>query len=221
MCIRDSGGLASYPSSVLMNAIPAKVAGVNKITMVTPTPSGKINPLVLYAAKILGINKIIKIGGAQAIAALTYGTESIEAVDKIVGPGNSFVAAAKRKLFGQVGIDSVAGPSEVLIIADNDQNALWIASDLLAQSEHDENAKSILITDSLKFAKTMNEFVNYVYDFYGKNGIYDMGATRDNITTATIDYLASDDSLPFYGDSLDRERVRDILTSKFNLKEVI
>ena len=154
------GGLASYPSSVLMNAIPAKVAGVNKITMVTPTPSGKINPLVLYAAKIVGINKIIKIGGAQAIAALTYGTESIEAVDKIVGPGNSFVAAAKRKLFGQVGIDSVAGPSEVLIIADNDQNALWIASDLLAQSEHDENAKSILITDSLKFAKTVESEVN-------------------------------------------------------------
>ncbi len=153
------GGLASYPSSVLMNAIPAKVAGVNKITMVTPTPSGKINPLVLYAAKIAGINNIIKIGGAQAIAALTYGTESIEAVDKIVGPGNSFVAAAKRKLFGQVGIDSVAGPSEVLIIADNDQNALWIASDLLAQAEHDENAKSILITDSLKFAKTVESEV--------------------------------------------------------------
>ena len=149
------GGLASYPSSVLMNAIPAKVAGVNKITMVTPTPSGKINPLVLYAAKIVGINKIIKIGGAQAIAALTYGTESIEAVDKIVGPGNSFVAAAKRKLFGQVGIDSVAGPSEVLIIADNDQNALWIASDLLAQSEHDENAKSILITGNITFAQAV------------------------------------------------------------------
>ena len=149
------GGLASYPSSVLMNVIPAKVAGVKKITMVTPTPSGKINPLVLYAAKIAGIHKIIKIGGAQAIAALTYGTESIEAVDKIVGPGNSFVAAAKRKLFGQVGIDSVAGPSEVLIIADNNQNASWIAADLLAQAEHDENAKSILITDSLNFAKTV------------------------------------------------------------------
>ncbi|MFL2802806.1 MAG: histidinol dehydrogenase, partial [Paracoccaceae bacterium] len=110
------GGLASYPSSVLMNAIPAKVAGVKKITMVTPTPFGKINPLVLYAAKISGVDKIIKIGGAQAIAALAYGTETIEAVDKIVGPGNSFVASAKRKVFGQVGIDSVAGPSEVLII---------------------------------------------------------------------------------------------------------
>ncbi len=149
------GGLASYPSSVLMNAIPAKVAGVTNITMVTPTPLGKINPLVLYAAKIAGVDKIIKIGGAQAIAALAYGTESIDAVDKIVGPGNSFVAAAKRKVFGQVGIDSVAGPSEVLIIADSDQNPSWIAADLLAQAEHDEKAKSILITDNITFAKAV------------------------------------------------------------------
>ena len=149
------GGLASYPSSVLMNAIPAKVAGVRNITMVTPTPLGKINPLVLYAAKIAGVDKIVKIGGAQAIAALAYGTESIDAVDKIVGPGNSFVAAAKRKVFGQVGIDSVAGPSEVLIIADSDQNPSWIAADLLAQAEHDEKAKSILITDNITFAKSV------------------------------------------------------------------
>ena len=149
------GGLASYPSSVLMNAIPAKVAGVRNITMVTPTPLGKINPLVLYAAKIAGVDKIVKIGGAQAIAALAYGTESIDAVDKIVGPGNSFVAAAKRKVFGQVGIDSVAGPSEVLIIADSDQNPSWIAADLLAQAEHDEKAKSILITDNITFAKAV------------------------------------------------------------------
>ena len=149
------GGLASYPSSVLMNAIPAKVAGVRNITMVTPTPLGKINPLVLYAAKIAGVDKIVKIGGAQAIAALAYGTESIDAVDKIVGHGNSFVAAAKRKVFGQVGIDSVAGPSEVLIIADSDQNPSWIAADLLAQAEHDEKAKSILITDNITFAKAV------------------------------------------------------------------
>ena len=149
------GGLASYPSSVLMNAIPAKVAGVRNITMVTPTPLGKINPLVLYAAKIAGVDKIVKIGGAQAIAALAYGTESIDAVDKILGPGNSFVAAAKRKVFGQVGIDSVAGPSEVLIIADSDQNPSWIAADLLAQAEHDEKAKSILITDNITFAKAV------------------------------------------------------------------
>jgi len=138
--------------------------------MVTPTPSGKINPLVLYAAKIVGINKIFKIGGAQAIAALTYGTETIEAVDKIVGPGNSFVAAAKRKLFGQVGIDYVAGPSEVLIIADNNQNALWIAADLLAQAEHDENAKSILITDSLNFAKTVESEVEKILVNLKDNG---------------------------------------------------
>ena len=149
------GGLASYPSSVLMNAIPAKVAGVRNITMVTPTPLGKINPLVLYAAKIAGVDKIVKIGGAQAIDALAYGTESIDAVDKIVGPGNSFVAAAKRKVFGQVGIDSVAGPSEVLIIADSDQNPSWIAADLLAQAEHDEKAKSILITDNITFAQAV------------------------------------------------------------------
>ena len=151
------GGLASYPSSVLMNAIPAKVAGVKNITMVTPTPLGKVNPLVLYASKIAGIDKIIKIGGAQAIAALAYGTESIKAVDKIVGPGNSYVAAAKRKVFGQVGIDSVAGPSEVLIISDKYQNPYWIAADLLAQAEHDKNAKSILITDNFDFANNVEK----------------------------------------------------------------
>ena len=147
------GGKASYPSSVLMNAIPAKVAGVKKITMVTPVPYGKVNPLVLYAAKIAKVDQIIKIGGIQAIAALAYGTETIEPVDKIVGPGNSFVASAKRKVFGQVGIDSIAGPSEVLIISDSDQNPTWIAADLLAQAEHDENAKSLLITDNLNYAK--------------------------------------------------------------------
>ena len=153
------GGLASYPSSVLMNSIPAKVAGVKKITMVTPIPNGKINQLVLYAAKIAGVDEIIKIGGAQAIAALAYGTQTITGVDKIVGPGNSFVASAKRKVFGQVGIDAIAGPSEVLIIADKNQNSSWIAADLLAQSEHDENAKSILITDNLNFAKTVESDV--------------------------------------------------------------
>ena len=147
------GGKASYPSSVLMNAIPAKVAGVEKITMVTPVPYGKVNPLVLYAAKIAKVDQIIKIGGIQAIAALAYGTETIEPVDKIVGPGNSFVASAKRKVFGQVGIDSIAGPSEVLIISDSDQNPTWMAADLLAQAEHDENARSILITDNLNYAK--------------------------------------------------------------------
>ena len=140
------GGLASYPSSVLMNAIPAKVAGVERIAMVVPTPNGKINPAVLYAAKVSGVDEIYRIGGAQAVAALAYGTPTIPAVDKITGPGNSYVATAKRQVFGNVGIDMIAGPSEVLIIADNDNNPEWIALDLLSQAEHDENAQSILIT---------------------------------------------------------------------------
>jgi len=140
------GGLASYPSSVLMNAIPAKVAGVERIAMVVPTPNGKINPAVLYAAKVAGVNEIYRIGGAQAVAALAYGTPTIPAVDKITGPGNSYVATAKRQVFGHVGIDMIAGPSEVLIIADDDNNPEWIAWDLLSQAEHDEYAQSILIT---------------------------------------------------------------------------
>ena len=140
------GGLASYPSSVLMNAIPAKVAGVERIAMVVPTPNGKINPAVLYAAEVSGVDEIYRIGGAQAIAALAYGTPTISPVDKITGPGNSYVATAKRQVFGNVGIDMIAGPSEVLIIADDDNNPEWIALDLLSQAEHDENAQSILIT---------------------------------------------------------------------------
>ena len=140
------GGLASYPSSVLMNAIPAKVAGVERIAMVVPTPNGKINPAVLYAAKVAGVDEIYRIGGAQAVAALAYGTPTIPAVDKITGPGNSYVATAKRQVFGHVGIDMIAGPSEVLIIADDDNNPEWIAWDLLSQAEHDEHAQSILIT---------------------------------------------------------------------------
>ena len=140
------GGLVSYPSSVLRNAIPAKVAGVERIAMVVPTPNGKINPAVLYAAKVSGVDEIYRIGGAQAVAALAYGTPTIPAVDKITGPGNSYVATAKRQVFGHVGIDMIAGPSEVLIIADDDNNPEWIAWDLLSQAEHDENAQSILIT---------------------------------------------------------------------------
>lgn len=142
------GGTASYPSSVLMNAIPAKVAGVERLVMVVPTPNGITNPLVLAAAKLAGITEIYRIGGAQAIAALTYGTETINPVDKIVGPGNAYVAAAKRQVFGTVGIDMIAGPSEVLIIADKNNNPDWIAADLLAQAEHDIAAQSILITDA-------------------------------------------------------------------------
>ncbi len=141
------GGTAAYPSSVLMNAVPAKVAGVPRIAMVVPAPGGALNPLVLAAAQLAGIDEIFRIGGAQAIAALAYGTATIAPVAKIVGPGNAYVAAAKRIVFGKVGIDMIAGPSEVLILADKTGNPDWIAADLLAQAEHDESAQSILITD--------------------------------------------------------------------------
>jgi histidinol dehydrogenase len=146
------GGTAAYPSSVLMNALPAKVAGVPRIVMTVPAPGGELNPLVLAAARLAGVDEIFRIGGAQAIAALTYGTETIVPVAKIVGPGNAYVAAAKRMVFGKVGIDMIAGPSEVLIIADKDGNPDWIAADLLAQAEHDASAQAILITDDEKLA---------------------------------------------------------------------
>ena len=146
------GGLASYPSSVLMNAIPAKVAGVERLVMVVPSPKGALNPLVLAAAKIAGVEEIYRVGGAQSIAALAYGTETIRPVAKIVGPGNAYVAAAKRQVFGTVGIDSIAGPSEVLVIADRYNDPGWIAADLLAQAEHDTAAQSILLTDDASFA---------------------------------------------------------------------
>ena len=142
------GGLASYPSSVLMNAIPAKVAGVERLVVVVPTPDGAVNPLVLLAAYIAGVDEVYRIGGAQAIAALAYGTETIAPVDKITGPGNAYVAAAKRQVFGKVGIDMIAGPSEILVIADADNDPDWIALDLLSQAEHDASAQSILITDN-------------------------------------------------------------------------
>jgi histidinol dehydrogenase len=147
------GGTASYPSSVLMNAVPAKVAGVPRIVMVVPAPDGKLNPLVLAAAELAGVHEVYRVGGAQAIAALAYGTETIAPVVKIVGPGNAYVAAAKRQVFGQVGIDMVAGPSEVVIIADKDNDPSWIASDLLAQAEHDAAAQAILIADNEAFAR--------------------------------------------------------------------
>ena len=153
------GGTASYPSSVLMNAVPAKVAGVERIAMVVPTPDGKINPLVLAAADLAGVDEIYRIGGAQAVAALAYGTATISPVAKIVGPGNAYVAAAKRQVFGTVGIDMIAGPSEVLIVADADNNPDWIALDLLAQAEHDVSAQSILITDSNELAVAVEDAV--------------------------------------------------------------
>ena len=147
------GGLASYPSSVLMNAIPAKVAGVGRLAVTVPTPDGQANPLVLLAARLAGVDEVYRIGGAQAVAALAYGTESIAPVDKITGPGNAFVAAAKRRVFGKVGIDMIAGPSEILVIADADNDPDWIALDMLSQAEHDESAQAILITDDESFAR--------------------------------------------------------------------
>jgi histidinol dehydrogenase len=146
------GGTASYPSSVLMNAAPAKVAGVQRLVMVVPAPGGHIDPLVLAAAELAGVDEIYRVGGAQAVAALAHGTQSIAPVAKIVGPGNAYVAAAKRRVFGTVGIDMIAGPSEVLIMADASANPQWIAADLLAQAEHDKAAQSILITDSTALA---------------------------------------------------------------------
>jgi histidinol dehydrogenase len=153
------GGTASYPSSVLMNAVPAKVAGVKRIVMTVPAPGGVLNPLVLVAAELAGVGEIYRLGGAQAIAALAYGTESIAPVVKIVGPGNAYVAVAKRQVFGQVGIDMVAGPSEVVVIADKDNDPAWIAADLLAQAEHDEAAQAILITDDKDFARAVERAV--------------------------------------------------------------
>jgi len=153
------GGLASYPSSVLMNAIPAKVAGVGRLAITVPTPDGVLNPLVLLAAQIAGVDEIYRIGGAQAIAALAYGTETIAPVDKITGPGNAFVAAAKRRVFGKVGIDMIAGPSEILVIADADNDPDWIALDLLSQAEHDESAQSLLITTDAKFGQAVAQAV--------------------------------------------------------------
>ncbi|MCA0255901.1 MAG: histidinol dehydrogenase [Proteobacteria bacterium] len=153
------GGTASYPSSVLMNALPARVAGVERIVMVVPALAGQLNPTVLAAARIAGVKEIYRIGGAQAVAALAYGTQTIAPVAKIVGPGNAYVAAAKRQVFGTVGIDMIAGPSEVLIIADANNNPEWLAADLLAQAEHDRGAQSILITNDAAFGKSVEEAV--------------------------------------------------------------
>ena len=149
------GGLASYPSSVLMNAIPAKVAGVGRLVVTCPTPGGVVNPLVLLAAEIAGVDTVYRIGGAQAVAALAYGTETIAAVDKITGPGNAYVAAAKRRVFGRVGIDMIAGPSEILVISDGSADPDWLALDLLSQAEHDESAQSILITPDAAHARAV------------------------------------------------------------------
>ena len=165
------GGLASYPSSVLMNAIPAKVAGVRRLAITVPTPDNKINPMVLLAAQLSGVDEVYRVGGAQAIAALAYGTKTIEPVDKITGPGNAFVAAAKRQVFGKVGIDMIAGPSEILVIADKTSRPDWIALDLLSQAEHDENAQSILITDSDDVIKAVTEKIEINLQNLSRNEI--------------------------------------------------
>ena len=154
------GGRAAYPSSVLMNAIPARVAGVERLVMVTPTPHGEVNPLVLAAAHIAGVDEVWRIGGAQAIAALAYGTQRIPAVDVITGPGNAWVAEAKRQVYGLVGIDMVAGPSEIVVVADGRNDPEWIAADLLSQAEHDPTSQSILFTDNATFADTVAEAVD-------------------------------------------------------------
>jgi histidinol dehydrogenase len=154
------GGTAAYPSSVLMNAVPAKVAGVSRLVMVVPTPDGTLNPLVMAAAQLVGVDEVYRVGGAQAVAALAYGTAVIAPVDKVVGPGNAFVAAAKRRVFGQVGIDMIAGPSEILVVADSRNEPAWIAADLLSQAEHDVSAQAILVTDDPEFAAMVEDAVS-------------------------------------------------------------
>ena len=187
------GGLASYPSSVLMNAIPAKVAGVGRLVMTAPTPDGAVNPLVLLAADLAGIDTVYRMGGAQAIAALAYGTETVRPVDKITGPGNAFVAAAKRRVFGRVGIDMIAGPSEILVIADRDNDPDWIAIDLLAQAEHDESAQSILITDSGELADAVEKAVERQLATLPRAAIA-AASWQDHGAIITVDDL--DQSLP-------------------------
>lgn len=165
------GGKANYPSSVLMNALPAHVAGVKRIVMCVPTPNGELNPTVLAAAKVAGVTDIYRIGGAQAIAAMCYGTETIKPVDKIVGPGNAFVAEAKRQVFGKVGIDTIAGPSEILVLADRNNDPEWIAADLLSQAEHDEIAQAILVTDDEVFALQVEAAVKVMLKSLGRREI--------------------------------------------------
>ncbi|MFT6558466.1 histidinol dehydrogenase [Sneathiella sp.] len=187
------GGLATYPSSVLMNAIPAKVAGAERLVMVVPTPDGVINPLVLAAADLCGVTEIYRIGGAQAVAALAYGTETIAPVDKIVGPGNAFVATAKKQVFGTVGIDMIAGPSEILVVADAQNDPAWIAADLLSQAEHDPVAQSILITDNADFANSVEQAVTHTLKTLSRGEI--AAASWENYG-AVIVVNSMDDAVP-------------------------
>ena len=182
------GGTASYPSSVLMNAVPARVAGARRLVMVVPTPDGVLNPLVLAAADLAGVTEIYRVGGAQAVAALAYGTQAIVPVDKIVGPGNAWVASAKRAVFGQVGIDSIAGPSEIMVVADADNDAGWIAADLLSQAEHDASSQSVLLTDDPGFADAVAAEVERQLSGHPREGIA-RAAWTDNsaIVVAAMD----------------------------------
>ena len=187
------GGIASYPSSVLMNAIPARVAGVQRLVITCPTPDGIVNPLVLMAARIAGVETIYRIGGAQAVAALAYGTQTIAPVDKITGPGNAYVAAAKRRVFGRVGIDMIAGPSEILVIADRDNDPDWIALDLLSQAEHDPSTQSILITDDAAFGRAVAAAVDARLQTLQRRDVAG-AAWRDNgaiITVRDLDQAAA------------------------------
>ncbi len=181
------GGKASYPSSVLMNAIPARIAGVTRMVVAVPAPKGELNPLVLAAARIAGIHEIYRIGGAQAIAALAYGTKTIPRVDKIAGPGNAFVAEAKRQLYGHVGIDMVAGPSEILVIADGSCNAEWIAADLLSQAEHDVQARSILITDNAAYAEHVEQEAERILSFLPRAHIAKISWNENGLIILTQD----------------------------------
>jgi histidinol dehydrogenase len=197
------GGKAAYPSSVLMNAIPALVAGVDRRVMVVPAPGGAINPLVLAAARLAEVTEIWRIGGAQAVAALAYGTQTIGRVDKIVGPGNAYVAAAKRQVFGQVGIDSIAGPSEILVVADAHNDPAWIAADLLSQAEHDEAAQSILITDDAGFADAVATAVDSILPQLDRADI----AGRSWQDNGAIILLPSMDEMPAIADQIAAEHL--------------
>ncbi len=197
------GGTASYPSSVLMNAVPARVAGVPRVVMVVPSPGGRLNPLVLVAAHLAGVEEIYRIGGAQAIAALAYGTATIPPVVKIVGPGNAYVAAAKRQVYGTVGIDSIAGPSEVLVIADKDNDPAWLAADLLAQAEHDTAAQSILMTDDATLADAVAREVEQQLQVLPRQAI----ARESWAKLGAIIVLRSLDESPALADRLAAEHV--------------
>jgi len=197
------GGKAAYPSSVLMNAIPAMVAGVKRRVMVVPARDGDVNDLVLAAAALAGVTEVWRIGGAQAVAALAYGTQTIAPVDKIVGPGNAFVAAAKRQVFGQVGIDSIAGPSEILVVADAHNDPAWIAADLLSQAEHDEAAQSILITDDAAFADAVDAAVSAMLPTLDRAAVAGQ-SWQDNGAIITVPHM---DEMPAIADRIAAEHL--------------